>query len=117
MPRPKAIGKVCQLPEIDLFGPVGKHTKQTDIIYLSIEEYEAVRLIDYIGLTQEKCAQEMDIARTTLQRIYYNAKYKISDVMINGKSMKIAGGNYRLCKEEIDPEKCKYCPYFDRNSK
>ncbi len=115
MSRAKVSGKVCKLPEITVFGPDLPYKKE--VSYMSILEYESIRLIDFIGLTQEKAAIEMDIARTTLQRIYYRAKHKLASALVIGKTIKIAGGNYRLCKDEIDDEKCQHCPYYDMSHK
>jgi len=115
MSRAKVSGKVCRLPEITVFGPDLPYKKE--VSYMSILEYESIRLIDYIGLSQEKAAIEMDIARTTLQRIYYRAKHKLASALVIGKTIKIAGGNYRLCKDEIDDQKCQHCPYYDISNK
>ena len=37
---------------------------------LTVEEYEALRLMDYLGLNQKEAAAQMGVARTTVQRIY-----------------------------------------------
>lgn len=41
---------------------------------LTVEEYEAVRLMDYLGLNQEEASAQMGVARTTVQRIYAQAR-------------------------------------------
>ena len=64
---------------------------------MTVDEYETIRLIDFEGLTQEECAGQMNIARTTVQRIYTVARKKIADSLINSKMLKIEGGDYRLC--------------------
>jgi predicted DNA-binding protein (UPF0251 family) len=64
---------------------------------MSIEEYEAVRLIDLQGFMQEEAAQQMNIARTTVQRIYNDARKKLAESLVNGKTLKIEGGDYMLC--------------------
>jgi predicted DNA-binding protein (UPF0251 family) len=115
MPRPKVKGKVCTLPEIDLFGPLISNPNKREVLYLNIEEYETIRIIDLAGKSQEECATEMGIARTTLQRIYYSAKQKIADAIVGGKVLKIQGGNYKLCQKDIDCMRCKHCPYFESN--
>lgn len=115
MPRPKVKGKVCNLPQIDLFGPLVSNPNKREVIYLNIEEYESIRIIDFVGKSQEECASEMAIARTTLQRIYYSAKQKIADALIHGKILKIQGGNFRLCNKDIECFKCKHCPYRTAN--
>ncbi len=114
MPRPKSKGKVCQLPEVDIFGPLVSNPSKRDIVYLNIEEYESFRIIDFAGESQEKCAELMHLSRTTLQRIYYSAKQKIADAIIHGKLLKIDGGNYRLCNRDIACDRCQHCPNFKK---
>ncbi|MBA1336984.1 MAG: hypothetical protein HPY66_3420 [Firmicutes bacterium] len=66
---------------------------------MTVEEYETIRLIDLEGLTQEECADRMDVARTTVQRIYNDARKKLAEALVNGNVLKIEGGNYKLCDE------------------
>ncbi|MCD7797208.1 MAG: DUF134 domain-containing protein [Clostridiales bacterium] len=99
MARPKKSRRICMQPQSAEFNvsPGGK------TISLSVDEYEAVRLIDYIGLTQNDCAKQMDVARTTITAIYDSAKYKLADSLINHKTVKAEGGDYMLCPNS------KYC--------
>ena len=71
MPRPKKWRKVCCMPKNDMFQPINR--KCMDIITMTVDEYETVRLIDYMGFTQEECGKYMNVARTTVQQIYNNA--------------------------------------------
>lgn len=64
---------------------------------MTIDEYETVRLIDLQGFTQEECAKQMNIARTTVQGIYNEARKKIAESLVNGKVLRIEGGDYQLC--------------------
>ncbi len=66
---------------------------------MSVDEYETIRLIDWEGFTQEECAEQMDVARTTVQGIYFDARKKLSDALVNGKNLLIQGGRYRLCED------------------
>jgi len=97
LPRPKKWRKVCCLPQNNLYGPLNTSNIEVDIITMSIEEYESIRLIDLQGFVQEKAAEQMNIARTTVQRIYNEARKKISQSLVNGKTLKIEGGDYKLC--------------------
>ena len=98
MARPKKCRKVCRLPENNLFGPVGAECLMEAPVVLLVDEYEAVRLIDLEGMTQEECAEKMHIARTTVQAIYTNARRKFADLLVNGRRLLIEGGDYRLCE-------------------
>lgn len=114
MPRPKTKGRVCKLPEINIYGPLISDPNKREEINLSIEEYESMRIIDFMHASQKECAKEMGIARTTLQHIYYRAKEKVADAIVNGKLLKIEGGNYKLCKKDIQCFDCDHCIYNDR---
>ncbi|SHN48545.1 DUF134 domain-containing protein [Desulfovibrio litoralis] len=97
MSRPKKWRKVCCLPELTRFGPLGLVANAGCILKMSVEEYESIRLIDLEGMTQEECAENMHIARTTVQGIYNSARKKIAESLVNGKSLQIEGGQYKLC--------------------
>ncbi|WP_027398335.1 DUF134 domain-containing protein [Anaerovorax odorimutans] len=109
MPRPKKYRKVCCLPQKNLFGPLNVNNIDTEIILMTVEEYETIRLIDFEGLTQEECAERMNVARTTIQRIYNNARKKLSQTLVNGNLLKIEGGCYKLCSECGQNYDCEQC--------
>ena len=95
MARPKKARKVCFEPNI---AELIKPKNGRGCVELTVDEYETLRLIDYMGLTQYECALQMEVARSTIAAIYENARYKISDSLVNGKSIKISGGDYVLCQ-------------------
>lgn len=64
---------------------------------LALDEYEAIRLIDWEGLSQEQCSERMQVARTTAQKIYESARFKLSQALVEGLPLRIEGGAYRLC--------------------
>lgn len=96
MPRPKKWRKVCCLPEVNRFGPLNGAISN-EYVVMTVDEYEAVRLIDLEGMKQEECSGQMNIARTTVQGIYDTARKKIADSLVNGKTLIIEGGEYMLC--------------------
>ena len=74
-----------------------------DLGYLvckAVEEYEALRLMDYLGLNQEEAAAQMGVARTTVQRIYAQARQKLAVFLVEGRPLQIGGGSYALCPQE-----------------
>lgn len=101
MPRRKKCRKVCQMPAMREFRPVGGARCESAVI-LSVDEYEAVRLIDRQGFSQAECSRYMQVARTTVQMIYNSARQKLAEALVDGLPLRIEGGDYRLCdgKEE-----------------
>ena len=69
-----------------------------DFIILHIEEFEAFRLVDHVGLSQHEAAARIGMSQKTLWDDLKNARFKIADAIINGKAIKIEGGNYALQK-------------------
>lgn len=98
MARPMKWRKVCSLPERNRFGPLGLHEDESNRIKMTVDEYETIRLIDLEGFTQEECAEQMNVARTTVQGIYVSARKKLAESLVNGKVLLIEGGEYRLCE-------------------
>lgn len=101
VPRPRKWRRVCSLPEQDAYGPL--HTPSSEVVVMSVEEYETIRLMDLEGCTQEQCAESMDVARTTVQGIYMRARKKLAEFLVSGSLLRIQGGDYRLCEEIKDP--------------
>lgn len=108
MPRPKKWRRVASIPNVKAFGPIDDNNNNNEIVIMNVEEFESIRLMDLEGLDQSECAQKMAIARTTFQRIYKDAKTKMADAMVNGKILKIEGGNYALNQCNI---KCRNCGF------
>lgn len=95
MARPVKRRRICGLPEVNEFYP--RQKEAAEMIQLTVDEFEAIRLIDQLGLSQEDCALQMNVARTTVQNIYDSARKKLADVIVEGKGLQIGGGSYELC--------------------
>lgn len=110
MSRPRKWRKVCCLPETKLFGPINASINQESFIKMTVDEYETIRLIDLEGFIQEECADQMNIARTTVQRMYNDARKKLAESLVNGKVLTIEGGDYKLCDGLEKSCGCGGCP-------
>ena len=97
MARPQKRRCICSVPEVTGFLPQGCEAR--DSVNLTYDEYEVIRLLDYLQMTQEECAGRMDISRTTVTRIYNEARRKMADMLINGKELTIGGGDVTVCTE------------------
>ena len=108
MPRPRKCRKVCCLPDNDGFVPVRGGEELTPIV-LNVDEYEAIRLIDREGFSQEQCGEYMRIARTTVQQIYATTRKKLADALVEGLPLRIEGGDFTLCSGNSAAYGCKNC--------
>ena len=109
MPRPTKCRRICAVPKLDEFGPLHLQKEQEPVV-LSVDEYEVIRLIDSLEMNQEECAAQMEVARTTVQAIYTSARRKIADALVNGRLLKIVGGNYRRrCPQTCAGNVCGSC--------
>ena len=100
MPRPNKCKKIGKKPEYTYFKG---HNDSLDL-HLSLEEYETIRLIDYLGYTQMQCACTMGISRATVVTLYQNARKKLARFLLEGCSLHIDGGHY-LIEEKKEIQK------------
>ncbi|MCK5624250.1 DUF134 domain-containing protein [Candidatus Pacearchaeota archaeon] len=89
MPRPCKRRRVRGRPNSSYFKPAGIPINSLKESILTLDEFEAIRLIDLEEVSQEKAADKMQISQPTLSRILKSARKKISDSLINGKAIKI----------------------------
>ncbi|MCK5176711.1 MAG: DUF134 domain-containing protein [Candidatus Aenigmarchaeota archaeon] len=118
MPRPKRCRKVGFHPKEIYFKPIGIRMIDLEEVILSIDELEAVRLKDLLGLDQKEAAMKMDISQSTFHRLLMSARKKIADAIVNGNVLKIKGGNYNIMlskrgKEFACPVMICRCPRCD----
>ena len=76
-------------------------------IELTVDELESLRLKDYQKLDQNDAAQKMSVSQPTFHRIVNAARNKVADALVNGKAIKIEGGNYIVETERLF--KCYAC--------
>ncbi|MGV8171518.1 MAG: DUF134 domain-containing protein [Candidatus Woesearchaeota archaeon] len=96
MSRPKICRKISGQPDIVYFKPSGIPLTELQESILSIDEYEAIHLKDLDRKEQEECAKMMGISQPTFHRLVLSARKKVADAIVNGKAIKIIGGNTHI---------------------
>jgi predicted DNA-binding protein (UPF0251 family) len=103
MPRIKKFRRIGYLSTIKHFAPINRGdivNNNSDDVILSNEEFETIRLIDYKGYTQVECSKSMNIARTTVQQLYTDARYKLSLLLLEGSHLFVEGGIIQVVDDE-----------------
>jgi predicted DNA-binding protein (UPF0251 family) len=100
MVRPKKNRKVSLNPDIGYFTPGDIPAADVEVITLSVEEREALRLSDLLEMSYEEAGQKMGVSRATFGRIIQRARKIVADALINGKAIHIKGGNYMIVSEK-----------------
>ena len=98
MPRPRRCRKIGIRPDTVYFKPAGIKKSELKEVVLTIDEFESIRLKDLLEIDQTDAAKKMDISQPTFQRLLKSARKKVSDAIINGKAIKIEGGNYKFVR-------------------
>ena len=96
MARPLKPRRVEVMPTVSIFKPAGVPMRELAEVILTIDEFEALRLKDLEGLEQEDAAQRMNVSRPTFQRVLTTGREKIADALVNGKLLRVEGGQYKL---------------------
>ncbi len=94
MPRPRRRRRVRGKPKKDCFKPAGTRKKDLEEVILTLDEAEALRLKDKEELAQKEAAKKMDVSQPTFNRILRSARKKVSEAVLDGKVLRIEGGNY-----------------------
>ncbi|WP_315901809.1 DUF134 domain-containing protein [Methanoculleus formosensis] len=101
--RPRARRMIGDPGAFRCFGPLCG--RPDEVVVILPEEVEALRLVDLSGLEQEEAARTLGISRKTLWRDLHEARAKVADALVNGKTIRIAGcGREREegCPEDED---------------
>ena len=105
MARPVIKKIVDTLPLYAYFKPQGIPMTNLKIETLSMEEIEALKLKDVENMDQETAAEKMGISRSTFQRIVKSARYKLVKSVIEGRALKVEGGNY-IPSDKVIKKQC-----------
>ena len=90
--RPKKTRWIKCAPGERCFRPLCKPLNKLKGVYLTLDEFEAIRLADFEEMKQEGAAKLMRISRPTFSRIISSAHKKVADGLVNIKAIRIEGG-------------------------
>ena len=62
----------------------------TESIIIEPAEVEALRLVDFEGLSQEEAGLEMGVSRGTIWRFLQSARKKVAQALIEGRQLTVA---------------------------
>ena len=96
MPRPRIRRRIRRMPGVSFFKPAGVRMRELEEVVLSCDEYEVVRLIDFLEQEQGDACRKMNISQPTLSRLLKNARKKISEAIVKGKALRIKGGDFEV---------------------
>jgi len=100
MVRPKKNRIVAFNPDVSYFKPRGIPMIDLTEVNLTVDERESIRLADLLGVSHEEAGKRMGVSRATFGRIVQRARKAVANALINGKAIKIEGGNYSLVSDK-----------------
>ena len=110
MVRPRKNRTVAFSPDVSYFKPRGIPLRRLDEVRLTVDELEAIRLSDWMGLSQEEAGRRMKVSRATFGRIIQKARNLVADALVTGKAIRIEGGSYTLSARgfQLVCQKCRH---------
>ena len=96
MPRPRKPRWIQGRPVVSAFIPDRIPPWGREDAFLSLEELEAIRLVDLQGMDHDAASQMMNVSRQTFGRILAQARTVVADALVMGKVLRIEGGHYEL---------------------
>ncbi|MCR4391411.1 MAG: DUF134 domain-containing protein [Candidatus Acetothermia bacterium] len=94
MPRPPKLRWCDGPPPRSVFKPAGVPLGTLPAVQLQLDELEALRLCDLLGLDQEGAGRRMGVSRGTVQRLLATGRTKVADALVHGKAIFITQADY-----------------------
>jgi predicted DNA-binding protein (UPF0251 family) len=107
MARPHKQRFISTPPKTSMFKPRVLPMSTLELVVLSLDELEALRLADWDGDQQEHAAAKMNISRPTFGRILDHAHKTVADALLHGKALHIVGGSVTTARRE--EVRCRRC--------
>ena len=89
--RPRMSRSLKGGPAARCYAPQCDSDQQGEVVSLLPEEMAALNLIDMQQMEQEQAASVLGVSRKTIWRDIHEARHKIADALINGKTIQMAG--------------------------
>ena len=105
MPRPVSERRLGAPIPPRLIKPAGIPARELQELRLGFDEAEALRLADFEGLYQDAAAKSMGVSRQTFGRILEGARRTVADAILNGKALRVEGGEIRIDAQGGNPMK------------
>lgn len=86
--RPKKPRNIAKKPFTSQFSPRG-HIGRPGHIDLSLSDFEAMRLADFVRLSQKDAARSMGVSQQTYSRILIAARRRLVEAIVLGKIINI----------------------------
>ena len=96
MPRPKKNRWIQCHPNVTYYKPQGIPLRTLEQVFIGVDEFEAIRLADMEGLSQEEAAKKMNISRATFGRVVAEGHKKIATALVKGNAIRIEGGEVEI---------------------
>lgn len=106
MPRKKRNRRIQLPPAIKGMSVSGVRGRRSNEVFLHLDEYETIRLLDYFNMTQEQAAVLMNVSRPTLTRIYEVARNKVATAFVEGRDIVFKGGKVYFDENEYTCNSC-----------
>lgn len=97
MPRPRKHRRLGRQPGAGVYKPAGVPLDELSQVALQADELEALRLADLNGLSQEEAAAQMQVSRSTFQRILEHARRQVALALVERQALRIE-------RNEADPD-------------
>ncbi|MEM2134838.1 MAG: DUF134 domain-containing protein [Candidatus Jordarchaeaceae archaeon] len=101
--RPKIPRCISNPPPVSQLSPTSLSREAAlEPIKMFYDEYEALRLIDYLGLDQEEAGKRMGVSRGTVWRLLQSARKKLVSTIVEGRELQL------LEDEQMEKEEQKF---------
>lgn len=109
MPRRKKCRMLQGPPCCSGFKPKGIPARFLNTVIITLDEYESIRLADYLNLEHEEAAEKLGISRSIFTRLVDGARKKVAQALIDGCELAIEGGEYHFSQKHF---RCLTCFYL-----